>query len=335
MHLTRFKYFRLSSRAEAARLLKEHGKCARLVAGGTDLYPRMKYGLTCPEVVISLKDADIKSPEVDESGNLHIDPLMTLADVVRSPVIRSKFPILADAAHCVASHQIRNMATLGGNICLENRCLYFNQSHSFQFVAPCFKRDGDICYHFPKGKKCLAVFVADTVPVLISLGAITTFTDGVNIRSLILEELYTGDALRPLDLNEGDILTEIVIPVQESPYKMGFSKFSLRGGVEFAALNVAVAVKMDNSKGACGEARLTAGAISQAPVRLKKAEAAIIGRLPTEDLFEDVAHLAIDEVSALPHHGYSATYLKECLKVITKRVLADAFLFNETQEAII
>ncbi len=331
MHLPRFTYHRLSSRSEAARLLKECGSRARLVAGGTDLYPRLKYGLLHPEVIVSLKDVAVKNPEVDESGNLHIDPLMTLAAVVRSDIIGEKYPLLAAAAFKVASNQIRNVATLGGNICLENRCLYYNQSHTYQFVEACLKRGGNHCDFFPRGKKCFAVFVADTVTALLSLDAIITFTDGENIRCLPLEQLYTGDALRPLDLNEGDILTEVVIPAQHALCGTAFEKFSLRGGLEFGALNFAAVLKIAADNQTCLEARLTAGAISQAPVRLAKAEAALQAQRLTSSLWKDVARIAAAEAAPVPHHGYSGAYLKEALEVHVRRALERAFASALTQ----
>jgi CO/xanthine dehydrogenase FAD-binding subunit len=324
MHLPRFTYYRLSSRAEATRLLKEYGSHARLVAGGTDLYPRMKYGVVRPRVVISLKDLPVKNPEVDEAGNLHIDPLMTLADVAASPLIRETFPMLVQAALSVASGQIRNMATLGGNICLENRCLYFNQSHSFQFVDACFKRSGNCCYLFPRGKKCFAVFVADTVPALISLGAVITLTDGENIRSLPLAHLYTGDALQPLDLEVGEIVAGVILPAPGARSGMAFEKFSIRGGVEFAAFNVAAFLQFDADRTICTAARLTVGAISPAPVRLAEAEVALLGRRATPGLMKDVARMAVAHVAPLPHHGYSSAYLKECLAITAGRVLESA-----------
>jgi 4-hydroxybenzoyl-CoA reductase subunit beta len=325
MHLPRFTYYRLSSRAEAARLLKEYGARARLVAGGTDLFPRMKYGLVKPELLVSLKDAVVKNPELDERGNLHIDPLMTLAEMARSSIIREKYSLLADAALNVGSNQIRNMATLGGNICLENRCLYYNQSHSFQFVIPCFKRGGDRCYLYPRGNKCFAVFVADTVTPLISLGAQITFTDGETIRTLPLQELYTGDAARPLDRKEGEILAEVVVPVQKGIFGAVFMKFCLRGGLEFSALNVATVIQLDEGGHTCLEARLTAGAIAQAPARLEEAEAALKDQPPSAGLFKEVGRIAASEAAPLPHHGYSATYLKASLDIHVRRALERAF----------
>ncbi len=325
MHLPKFTYYRLSSRSEAGRLLKEHGSRALLVAGGTDLYPRMKYGLVHPEVVISLKGLALKNPEVDAAGTLHLDPLMPLAAVASSAIIKEKFTVLAQAAHSAASGQVRNMATLGGNICLENRCLYYNQSHTFQFVEPCFKRAGNRCYLSPQGKKCLAVFVADTVPALISLGASLTVTDGEKGRSLPLENLYTGDALRPLNLAPGEQVADVLIPAPGAPAGMAFKKFSQRGGMEFAAFNLAAVLQLDSDRRTCVGARLTVGAISQAPARLAGVEASLMGRQANPALFEEIAGIAMSEVSPLPHHGYSSSYLKECLGVYIRRTLGSAF----------
>ncbi len=325
MHLPKFTYYRLSSRAEAGRLLKEHGSHALLVAGGTDLYPRMKYCLVQPEIVISLKDLAVKNPEVDASGTLHLDPLMTMAAVASSSIIKEKFPILAQAAHSTASGQVRNMATLGGNICLENRCLYYNQSHTFQFVEPCFKRAGNHCYLSPQGKKCLAVFVADTVPALIALRTSLTLTDGEKVRSLPLENLYTGDALQPLCLEVGEQVADVLIPAAGAPAGMAFKKFSLRGGMEFAAFNLAAVLKLDSGHRTCTGVRLAVGAISQAPLRLARAEASLMGRQASPALFAEIANIATSEVSPLPHHGYSSSYLKECLGVYIRRTLGAAF----------
>ena len=157
MHLTGFEHLRPASMVEAAQMLHDFGPRARLVAGGTDLFPRIKLGLTRPEVIVSLKGLTLNDPQIGWNGNLHMNALVRLADIACSPAVSEKAPMLAEAALGIGSSQIRHMGTLGGNICLENRCSYYNQSHTFQFVEPCFKRRGDRCYLIPKGKKCLAI----------------------------------------------------------------------------------------------------------------------------------------------------------------------------------
>lgn len=321
MHLPKFEQLRPASLKEASQLLKEYGPRSVLAAGGTDIYPRMKYKLLRPEWVISLKGLPVEPPAVTREGDLHLDALMTLADVARSSTIRERAPLLAEAALNVGSNQIRHMGTLGGNICLENRCLYYNQTHTYQFVEPCFKRKGERCYLIPKGKKCWAVFTADTVPALIALGALVNIIGPQNARQLPLERLYTGDALRPLALSGSEIVTEVIVPAQSSMCGASFVKFNLRGGMEFAALTVAILLNMEDDSHNCNSSRIIVGSVSAAPVRARKAEQAMVGQHLSMDLFEEVAQILANEVSPFPHHGYSVGYLTECLKVQSGRAL--------------
>jgi 4-hydroxybenzoyl-CoA reductase beta subunit len=324
MHLPRFEHLYPASIKEAARLLKQHGSNARLAAGGTDLFPRMKLGLTQPEVVVSLKGLSIDSPGIAEGGKLRLNALMPLADVARTAEVRERAPLLAEAIGSVGSNQIRHMGTLGGNICLENRCSYYNQSHSFQFVEPCFKRNGSRCYLIPKGKKCVAVSQADTVPALICLDAKALITAADNSRQLLLEKLYTGDALKPLALSQDEIVDKVIIPQPQSIRGTAFSKFSLRAGLEFAALTVAVRLDMADTGDSCAAARITVGAVSSGPVRARKAEKAMAAEPLSDKLFQEIAEIVASEIHPVMHHGYSIPFLKECLKTQTYRTLVRA-----------
>jgi len=324
MHLPRFEHICPASIEEAAQLLGMHGANARLSAGGTDLFPRMKQGLTRPEVVISLKGLAIDPPRVSRKGDLYINALMPLADIARSPAVLEKAPMLAEAIASVGSNQIRHMATLGGNICLENRCAYYNQSHSFQFVEPCFKRTGDRCYLIPKGKKCVAVFTADTVPALICLDAKVEIFAADNSRQLPVEKLYTGNALRPLALSQDEIVSAVIIANPETVRGSAFTKFSLRGGVEFAGVSIAVCLEIANGASTCEAACITAGAVSAGPVRAIKAEKAMAGETLSDKLFHNIAEMVAGEIRPVMHHGYSVPFLRECLKVQAYRTLAMA-----------
>lgn len=321
MRLPKFEHLQPASVKEANQLLKEYGPRARLVAGGTDLYPCMKYGLVYPEVVVSLKGLSVKPPTLIQNGDLRIDALMSLADLAHSPVVLERTPLLAEAALCVGSNQIRHMGTLGGNLCQENRCFYYNQTYIFQFVEPCFKRSGDCCYLIPKGKKCLAVFSSDTAPALISLGAVANITDSEKVRQLPLEKLYTGDAQSPLAVSESEVVTELIVPGQTSLRGSAFVKFSMRGGMEYAALNIAVVLDTEAQGAVWRGARITIGSVSAAPIRAVKAEGVILGQLPSKDLFQEVAQMVASEAHPFPHHGYSVPYLRECLRVQTLMAL--------------
>ncbi len=321
MHLPKFEYLHPASVEEAAQLLKEHGPRARLVAGGTDLFPRLKHGLARPEVLVGLKGIPVKAPRVTQNGDLHLDALMPLADVARSPAILDRAPLLKNAALSVGSNQVRHMGTLGGNLCLENRCQYYNQTHTFQFVEPCFKRGGDRCYLIPKGKRCWAVFSADTAPALISMGALVNIRGLETTRRVPLEELYTADALNPLDITLHEVVTEVIIPGQKSRQGNAFVKFSVREGLEFALLNVAAVLSVEEDGVSCHQARITLGAISTAPIRMFGVEEALMGQRLSEGLLHQVVQIGAAGARLCPRLGFSATYLKECLRVQTCRAL--------------
>ena len=321
MHLPKFEHHRPATVEEVVQLLKEYGSRAQIVAGGTDLYPRMKYNLLRPEVIISLKGVPVKSPTTGGEGELHLDAFVTLADVVRSPVILERAPLLAEAAQHVGSHQIRHMATLGGNLCLETRCTYYNQSHAYQYVDPCFKRHGDRCYLLPKGKKCQAVFTADTVPALICLDAKVEIQSDTKSRQHPVQELYTGDPLSPIALSEGELVSAVIVPNSTPMRGSGFVKFSLRGGMEFGALTVAVVLDMTDDGTTCERACVAVGSVSAKPVRAVKAEKALMGEKPSEKLIREVAKKVATEVRPVMHHGYSAPFLRECLEIQALRTL--------------
>ena len=321
MHLPKFEHRRPTSVEEALQLIREYGSRAQIAAGGTDLYPRMKYGLLRPEAVISLKGVPVKSPATAGEGKLRLDAFMSLADVVSSPEVLERAPLLAEAALNVASNEIRHMATLGGNLCLETRCTYYNQSHTYQYVQPCFKRNGDRCYLIPKGKKCQAVFMADTVPALICLDAEVEIQTDTKSRQLPVEAFYTGDPLSPIALSEGELVRGVFIPNVAPIRGSGFTKFSLRGGMEFGAVTVAALLEVADDGKTCNRARIGVGSVSARPVRAVKAEKALTGEKLSEELSREVAKKVATEVRPVMHHGYSVRFLRECLEVQAYRTL--------------
>ena len=271
MYLPKFFIERPESSEEAATLLKVQGG-SHLMAGGTELFPRMKYGLCSPEIIVSLKGSKVLEPRITAGGTLMLDPKMSLTAVTTSPEIHEKVPLLTMAAGRVATREIRNMGTLGGNLCQETRCLYFNQKHTFQFREPCFKRGGGICYFIPKGNKCWAVFMSDLAPALFCLDASSSIVESGGVRQIEIDELYTHDPLKPISLNQDEIITKIMIPNKEGPSGSGFAKFPMRGGIEFAGVNVAVNLAAEDDLTTCKKARITVGAVSEGPQRALEVE---------------------------------------------------------------
>jgi 4-hydroxybenzoyl-CoA reductase beta subunit len=321
MYLPKFQVLRPESVEEALDILTRYGPTAKIYAGGTDLFPRIKYRVTVPEVVISLKKSISRAQTSIQDQFLSLDAVTPLAQVIQSELVREHAPLLAEAASSVGSHQIRNMGTLGGNLCLENRCMYYNQSHKFQFVEPCFKREGDFCYHVPKGERCWAVFSGDTAPALIALNAQIEVMSAGNTRRIPVEDLYSGYSLRPLALFPAEMVSRVLIPKAMFPRGSAFMKFSLRGGLEFAGLSVAVLLEMMDDKATCEKARIVIGSVSAGPLRGREAEAMLSGRKLSTDLFHEVAQKVAGEIKVFSHHGFSAAYLKKCLRVYTKDAL--------------
>lgn len=306
-------------------LLQEFGPKARVLAGGTELLPRMKYRLETPELVISLKGIPVQKPFLTSDDGLVVDALTTLTAATRSEEVLNRVPLLADAAAAVASYEIRNMGTLGGNLCQETRCLYYNQRHDVQFVEPCYKRGGELCYFAPKGKKCMAVYMADTALAFLCLEAELEIRGAHGTRLLPIEELYSGDARDPLKIGHDEIITRIIIPSEEGRHGWAYKKFSLRGGLEFGAVTVAVLVHVASDGITCEEARIAAGAVFAAPLRARKAESILWGREISKGLMREAANIAAEETRVVAHHGFSTPYLREILRVQAMRALQEAF----------
>jgi len=324
MHLPKFAYLKPATIQEAAALLDAHRPDARVVAGGTELFPRMKCGLNPPKTLIRLKGIEPRPPALTGDKTLLVDSLMSLSAISRSEIVRRAAPLLCDAADAVASREIRNMGTLGGNLCQDTRCLYYNQKHDYQFVKPCFKRGGGHCYYIPKGKKCWAVFMADTAPVLISMDAVIKVAGTAGERTIPLQKLYSGDAANPFTLAFDEIIAEIRIPPPPPLRGTAFAKFSLRGGVEFAGLSVAVVCDLQDDGRTCLQARVTVGAVSAEPLRARAAESHLSGKPLSAPRMAEAAELAAAEIQPVPHHGFSRAYLSECLGVYTRMALTSA-----------
>lgn len=328
MLLPKFDYIQPDSLQEASRLLADKGGAARLMAGGTDLLPRMKYDLLSCDSLVSLGGIPAQEPELSPDGGLRVHAMMRLADLAANPLIVQHAPCLAEAALEVASNQVRQMATLGGNLCQDARCLFYNQAHTYQFMEPCFKRGGDLCYFMPKGKKCWAVFMSDTATALIALRAEVELLREAETRRLPLLELYSGDSSAPLTLLPGEILQSVIAPpISGSPGRArgsAFIKFAMRGGVEFAGLNAAAVLSLE-ADSTCREAIVAVGAVGSAPLLAEEAGQSLSGQTVNDESLDAAAAKAAEEIRPFPHHGYQASYLRTILQIKVKESLSLAW----------
>jgi 4-hydroxybenzoyl-CoA reductase beta subunit len=323
MILLDFDYERAAALEEAVGLLGSLGSEARLIAGGTDLLPNLRAGLATPGVLVSLGAIDPAPPARLPDGSIRIDALSRLADLQSSSLLATHAPMLAAAAHAVGGNQIRQMGTLGGNLCQETRCLQYNQDHDYQFAAPCFKRGGDCCYPFPQNKRgtCWSVHMSDVAPALIAHGAQLEVLGPEGARRIDVEALYTGDGMTPIRLGEADLIRAVIVPASPPRSGWGFHKSTVRGGLEFGMAVVAVVLRLADD-GTCADARISIGAVRERPVRSPAAERDLVGAALDENRLANAAGKAAREVSPLPHHGFTKRALVDNIRVHLKRTLA-------------
>ncbi len=326
MILYDFNYERPRTLAEAVGFLTEFAPDARIMAGGTDLLPNMRVAVAQPATVIGLGAITPEQPRVEADGAIRIDALTRLATLAGSELAQERLPMLVEAAHAVGSNQIREMGTLGGNLCQDTRCLYFNQKHDFQFVAPCYKRGGACCYPFPQNKPeiCWSVHMSDVAPALIALDANLETIDHTGGRRFAIEDLYTGNGLKPVSLKNGEIIQAVVVPAPPSGFGWGYHKSARRGGLEFAIAVIAVTIRLAPDGKHCAEARIVIGAVRERPVRATVAERSLLGKSLDPAVLAAAATAAAAEVNPLPHHGFTKSFIVDNLRVHLRRVLSRA-----------
>jgi CO/xanthine dehydrogenase FAD-binding subunit len=251
---------------------------ALFLAGGSDLIPLMKYGVKNPSCLVDLKRiSPLQSITLRPEG-LFIGSMVTLTGLTRHPVIRQAFPSLIECASRVASPQIRNQATLGGNLLQEKRCLYFNQSEFWRKnIAPCIKLGGEVCHQAPRAKTCRALYYSDTAPVLLSLDAKAERYDGGGFKTVPLPDLlYEHNAGR-----NPFLLTGVLLPLPPEGTWCKFLKWSVRGAVDFATVNLAIRYSPASGTNQPSPViKICAGAVAPEPVMLDETAGNLISNLP-------------------------------------------------------
>jgi 4-hydroxybenzoyl-CoA reductase subunit beta len=227
--------------------MEEHAGDAMLIAGGTDLVPNMKHRLFEPGHLIALKGVRDMRGIAREDGHLRIGAAETLTSVSRSSAVREHFPALADAASHVAGPQLRNAGTIGGNVCLETRCTYYNQTAFWrEALGYCLKKDGDACHVTRVGKKCVAAHSADTPPVLMTLDATIVLVGSEGERTVPVRDFFVADGIVNTVRTPGEIVTEIRIPMTSASRRQAYAKLRQRRAIDFPLLTVAIAADLDD-----------------------------------------------------------------------------------------
>jgi len=281
MRLPWFEFRAPRSVAEAAKILAGEGPQAMLIAGGTDLIPNMKRRHQSPKTLVSLRRvAELKK------SNGALGAGLTLSELVHDAAIREKYRGLWQAAAQVATVHLRNMGTLGGNLCLDTRCTYYNQNHEWRKAIDfCLKKDGDICWVATASKRCVAVSSTDTAPALIALGAKVKLVSTQGEREVALDALYNNDGIDYLTRRADEILTEVSIP---TGWTSSYWKLRRRGAFDFPVLGVAAAVRLAHD-GTVQEARIALGAAASRPFLVPKAGETLVGKRLSDDVIAEVA----------------------------------------------
>ena len=324
MSLPEFKLLRPRTVAEAVDLLARHVPEVQVIAGGTDLIPSMRQKLFAPQYVLDIRGVRELRGIRPKSGGVEMGALTTLTEIEHSDFLREQYPVLTEAAATVASPILRNMGTLGGNICLDTRCLWYNQSLTWRKGCGfCIKKDGNICHVAPGGDTCWAAFSGDTPPALLCLDAEIEIAGSSGTRRLALRDFYTGigDIYRKLEKNE--LLTRVFLPQSSAGWHGVYRKLRIRGSIDYPLAGVAVALRRNN--GHVEDARVALTAVNAAPVMVKGTREALAGRTMDEAVAERAAELAARTAKPLTTSALTPEYRREMIRVFTRRALLQAF----------
>jgi len=327
MKLPEFEFIQPHSLKEACSILGEHGKKAAILAGGTALMVGLRYRLSKPIVVIGLKGLNaLDYVGRTKSGGLAIGSMVTLEILEKSSLVLNECAPLAQAVQLVAIPSIRHGATIGGNLCLDTRCIYYNQSEFWRSgLKACFKLGGDICNAVEKGRRCQAVYQGDLGPVLIALGAEVKIASANGEKIIPLADFFTGRGERPNVLKHDEIVVEVRIPPSGQGAAGVYEKLRVREGMDFPMAGVAVMVKR-NGSGTIEQAKIVLGAVGTSPAEVPKAAALLEGHKLTEDLLQGVSREVVDRAQPVGNLAMDASYRRKMVGVLVKRALRRAFV---------
>ena len=319
MRLPAFSHLAASTLAEAVEMLRDHPG-STVIGAGTDLLPNMKRRQVRPATLVSIGAIPgLAGIRRDDTGGWVIGALTVLRDVARFP----DFPgALRAAAGSVASPQIRNTATVGGNLCVDTRCSFINVSEEWRAASgPCLKAGGDVCWVAPKGEQCWAVSSTDLAPAAIVLGASVRLVGPGGERTIPVADLYRPDGIDHMAKARDEILTEVLIPPLAG-LRSTYLKLRRRQAVDFPILGVAAAVR-NGDDGIVEEARIVLGAIAPAPLRAAATEEFLVGKRLTPEVVEEAGRIAAIPVRPFDNTDLGSRYRKWMTATFVRRALRE------------
>jgi 4-hydroxybenzoyl-CoA reductase subunit beta len=317
--LRAFTLQRPASVAEACAMLAA-APGARLLAGGTDLLVNLRHGIGAPHTLISLDGIAALCGVGRDAAGLTIGAGTTLRVLAADPGVRRDHPALAEAAAAVAGPAHRAVATVGGNLCLDTRCVYLNQSRWWREANGfCLKHEGDTCHVAPQGDRCHAAFCGDLAPALIALGANVTLVSVTAERTVSAGDLYAEDGRAHLRVAPDEIVASVHVPAAPSGSRSGYRKLRVRAAIDFPLAGVAMSVAVDCGRLAALSVALTG--TNACPFELQ-GTAALLGRPPAEAV-DDLARLVRRQVAPMRTTVTGANYRRQAVAALAGRLLCD------------
>ncbi len=309
MRLPRFEFRAPHTLEETARILAGEGTDALPVAGGTDLLPNMKRRQQVPRTLVSLRRVEgLRQNEIGPAAS-RLGACLTLAEIAGDPRLRNGLTALSQAASQVATPQIRNQATLGGNICLDTRCNYYDQNYEWRkSIGFCLKKDGTTCWVAPGSSKCLAVSSTDTAPALLALGARVRLVSHSGEREIPLSGLYDNDGIHYMRKRPDELLAEVLLDSLHG-WKSTYWKLRRRGSFDFPVLSVAAAARISNQD-VVEEARIVVGSVASRPLIAEEAEMFLKGRPLNREVIAECASLAARVAKPLDNTDFDMSWRK-------------------------
>jgi 4-hydroxybenzoyl-CoA reductase subunit beta len=318
VRLPKFDYRRPESIQEACEILLAQPS-AKVLAGGTDLLVNMKHRVETPPTIVSLKGLPELNYVRKANGALRIGALTPLKRVYNDALVVQKFPALATAASSVGSYHHQIMGTIGGNLCQQTRCKYFNQSKWWRSSRPlCFKAGGALCHVANKENVCYSTYCGDLAPALLVMNAEVVLTGKDGSRQVPLESIFSGVGKTPLQLEQGKILTEIVIPEQAADGVSTYKKAANRASIDFPIVGAAVW-----RSGSNGESRIALTGVHRKPVRTRQLEDFLRGKQINDETLEAVDGLVAKETQLMMSSIDSLSYKRKLMGLLVKGALTE------------
>jgi 4-hydroxybenzoyl-CoA reductase subunit beta len=324
MRLPRFHYFAPANLKDAVELLSHWGPQASVVAGGTDLWPNMKRRQQTPTRVIGLRGvAALHGITESPTGELTIGAMTSLTELERDPRVAAAWPALAHSARLISTPPLRNMGTIGGNLCLDTRCNYYDQSFEWRkSIDFCMKKDGRVCWVAPSSPRCWAVASSDTAPVLCAIGAEVTLASMEGERRLPVRELFRDDGIEYLNKRSNEILTAVHLPAPSAEWRTSYRKLRRRESFDFPVLGVAVAARVRG--GVVEEAHIAITGTGSRPQLATGAAEALRGRrLDDAGAVDEAVERAARIAKPLDNTDFVLGWRKEMARHYVRQAIAD------------